>query len=132
MVNKAKQKAAQHLAVMAYKCLQENPEAGLPKLLKLFDVLDTKDSYKSGRDFIRTILRDPSNTWYRYLLAIWEDVDSEVRFTFFQTFFSTPAQRKGGSTAFKGGTLVQPSLGDTGGPNDKLQPSLHRVLGGRL
>lgn len=87
MVNKAKQKAAQHLAVMAYKSLQENPEAGLPKLLKLFDVLDTKDSYKSGRDFIRTILGDPSNTWYRYLLAIWEDVDSEVRFTFFQTFF---------------------------------------------
>lgn len=87
MVNKAKQKAAQHLAVMAYKSIQEHPEEGLPKLLKLFDVLDTKDSYKAGRDFVRQILADPSNPWYHYLLSIWEDLDSEVRYAFFQSFF---------------------------------------------
>jgi len=75
------------VAEFALNCLGENPEVGLPKLLKWVDMFDTKDAYKGARDFIRSILENPQGNWYRYIVSIWKDIDVEQRKVFFKTFF---------------------------------------------
>jgi MoaA/NifB/PqqE/SkfB family radical SAM enzyme len=86
-MNMVRQKSAELLADMALRYLNNNPQENLPKLLKLVDSMDTKDTYKAGRDKVRAILDSKEGNWYQYLLSFFSDIDDGIRKTFFKNFF---------------------------------------------
>jgi MoaA/NifB/PqqE/SkfB family radical SAM enzyme len=86
-MGKTKNQVTAKLASVALDYLGENPRENLPKLLNWADKIDTRDAYKGARDFIRNILDHPESNWYRYVLSLWDDIDTEVRKVLFRNFF---------------------------------------------
>lgn len=73
--------------VLAY--MDSDPEKNLPKLMSWVDRFDRHDAIKTQREVFHRILADPSNNWYKLILSVWDDIDPEVRKTFFQNFIVT-------------------------------------------
>lgn len=86
-MNIAKRRMVRLAGDIGLRYLEGNVEENLPKLMKLVDSFDTKNSYKEVRDFIRTIIEDKESNWYSYILSFFSDVDEEVLKTFYRTFF---------------------------------------------
>lgn len=68
---------------LAYAYLDSNPEKHMIKLLNLVDKLDRKKSIESQRKVFRDIIKDKDNNWYRFILGMWNDIDSGIRKAFF-------------------------------------------------
>ncbi|NCC90696.1 MAG: radical SAM protein, partial [Spirochaetia bacterium] len=86
-MNIAKRRMVRLAGDIGLRYLEGNVEENLPKLMKMVDSFDTKNSYKEVRDFIRTIIEDKESNWYSYILSFFKDVDEEVLKTFYRTFF---------------------------------------------
>jgi len=97
---KLKDKASAYILEKAYGYAAGNPEENLPKLLKWADEFDRGDNWKSQRDYFHTIVDDPGNTWYRYIMGLYQDIDPGVLRATFKNFLihasmaGYPAQRK--------------------------------------
>ena len=74
------------LIKQAYACLEQNPEANLPRLVELADKLDVTGAYKKQLSVVRKAVADPDNNWNRLVKSLWTDVDPYVRKTLFQNF----------------------------------------------
>lgn len=42
--------------------------------------------YEAERSFIRKIINDPGNVWYKFIMSLWSDVDDDCRATLFNNF----------------------------------------------
>ncbi|MFT4142963.1 MAG: radical SAM protein [Mobilitalea sp.] len=81
-----KEKALAMMTDLAYDYLNKNPEKRMIKLVDFVDKLDRKDSLKAQRKVFRKIIEDKDNNWNEYILSLWEDIDPEIRKTFFHNF----------------------------------------------
>ena len=70
----------------AISYLDKDPEKNLPRLLDWFDRFDRKDTLKSQRDLVRSVVTDPGNNWHKLVISLWEDIDPGVRNRFFENF----------------------------------------------
>lgn len=70
----------------ALKMIRTNPEKNIPKLMTLVDTLCPKDTLVGQRNAIREYISDPDNTWYKFILSLWDDVDDNCRETLFNNF----------------------------------------------
>ena len=70
----------------ALSYLDKDPEKNLPKLLDWFDRFDRKDTLKTQREMIRSVVMDPDNNWHKLVMSLWEDIDPGVRNRFFENF----------------------------------------------
>ena len=70
-----------------YDYLDKDPVNRLPKLGEQIDRYVKEGSTLSGQlSAIKTVLNDPSNNWYRFILDIFMNVDSGVRRAIFENF----------------------------------------------
>lgn len=69
-----------------YDYLEKNPEKNMGKIMDIVDKLDTKNTFKPARDFVRTIANEPDNIWYQYIVNLLKDIDKEVGKTIFKNF----------------------------------------------
>ncbi len=60
-----------------------DPEKNLPKLLKFIETLGWDEN--QTRVF-HSILDNPDNVWYQYLMSLWRDIDNDVLKTVFRNF----------------------------------------------
>ena len=69
-----------------YDYLEKNPEKNMSKIMDIVDRLDTKNTFEPARNFVRTIVNDPENIWYQYIVNLLKDIDKEVGKTIFKNF----------------------------------------------
>lgn len=67
--------------------LNKDPEKNIPKLLKWVEKFDTRKLYKGQISFIKNIVQDPENIWYKYIINIFNDIDKDFLKTTFKNFF---------------------------------------------
>lgn len=66
--------------------IKEDPETSLPKLIDWFDKIDKNDVMLGQRKAVREVIEDKDNNWHRYMMSLWDDIDTEVRQTFLKNF----------------------------------------------
>lgn len=71
---------------LAYFYLESNPQKNIPKLLNYIDCFDQKDNIASQIETIREVVEGKDNNWYRSILSIWSDIDTDVQKAFFLSF----------------------------------------------
>ena len=69
----------------ALNYISGDPETNLPKLLGWIDALGLKSFAQHSKTF-HDILDDPDNTWYKFIMGLWRDIDNEVLKSIFQNF----------------------------------------------
>ena len=70
----------------ALSYLDKDPEKNLPKLLDWFDRFDRKDTLKTQRDVIRSVVMDQDNNWHQLVMSLWMDIEPGVRNRIFENF----------------------------------------------
>lgn len=76
---------------IAYTYLDSNPEKNIPKLMGWVDKLDKNGTWVDQRRAVRETIENKDNNWYRLILSLWDDIDPEVRKTFFNNFIINSA-----------------------------------------
>ncbi len=66
--------------------LNDNPEKGFEKIMKLVGMLDDTDFFKGQRDIIQDVLGNPESNWYQLLASLWDDVHPNIRTALFEKF----------------------------------------------
>lgn len=95
-----KDKASSFVLEKAFGYISGNPKENLPKLMKWADNIDITGYWKSQRELFHTIVDDPENTWYQYIMGLYNDIDANVLQTTFKNFLINagmlgyPKQRK--------------------------------------
>ena len=95
-----KDKASAFVLEKAFGYIAGNPKENLPKLMKWADDFDITGYWKTQRELFHTIVDDPENTWYQYIMSLYNDIDPEVLQATFKNFLITasmlgyPKQRK--------------------------------------
>ena len=92
-----------------YAYLDKDPDTNIPKVLDYLQAHDKGGGISSQVDSVRQAISDPNNNWARLVKSLWTDIDA--------------AQRR---------ALVERALGHSDGPHVRLQPALHRLLGGGI
>lgn len=68
------------------RCLDNNPQENVPKLLGWLRKFDRDDYYKTAYDMIEGFIKDPDNNWNRLITSVYSDIDEGVRKTMFENF----------------------------------------------
>lgn len=68
----------------ALSYMDKDPERNLPRLLDWFDRLDKKDTFKTQRALVRSVVTDPGNNWNKLVMSFWSDIDPGVRNRLFE------------------------------------------------
>ena len=131
-----KYKAIKEIALKtALGYLEKDPEKNMPKLMNWVDKLagTGPDSFESQRAAVRAVVEDPTNNMHQLILNLFNDVDRDQLKTFFTNFILN-ANILGWPIA--GGipqeVQLQHPVGHSAGPHVRLQPALHRLLGGGI
>lgn len=71
----------------AYDYIDKDPRNRLPQVVSILEKFvpsgSTMDAQISG---IKEILSDPENTWNKFLMSLWTDIDDDVRRSIFENF----------------------------------------------
>lgn len=70
----------------AMEYVSGNPEENLPKLLKWGDEFDRSGNWESQRKVFHSIIDDPKNIWYQYIMQLYKDIDNDIIQTTFKNF----------------------------------------------
>jgi len=76
---------------MALDIIRHNPEKNLRKLMKCIDFLDRNDDLIAAREVAWDVIDNPDNIWNKFVMDLWEDIDDDVRCTFFENFIVNSA-----------------------------------------
>ncbi len=68
------------------RCLDDNPQENVPKLLGWLRKFDRDDYYKTAYDMIEGFIKDPENNWNRLITSLYTDIDGGVRKKMFENF----------------------------------------------
>ncbi|WKY43751.1 radical SAM protein [Eubacteriaceae bacterium ES2] len=63
-----------------------NPEVNIPKLLNWADEFDKEGNWRSQREVLHTIVDNPENIWYQYVMNLYRDIDNKVLQMTFRNF----------------------------------------------
>lgn len=66
--------------------LNENPEKGFDRIMKLVGMMDDTDFFKGQRDLIQEVLGNPDSNWYKLIMSLWTDVHPNIRAALFEKF----------------------------------------------
>ena len=83
-MEKMKSAAMETAVKTALAYLERDPEANIPKMMKLVDQVCPDDWYVSQRKAVRGVI-EQKNHWYDLMLKLY-DLDAGVRKTFFTNF----------------------------------------------
>ena len=124
-------KATDHVKRAAYNkavdYLLEDPENHVRKIMDLLDKAAPDDLFPSQRKAFRTAI-DSQNNWYQLIMKVL-DLNPEVRDTLLRTFIvDANLMARAGEESRK--ARLQHPLGGADGSHERLQPALHRLLGG--
>lgn len=95
-----KEKAESFLLEKAMNNIAGNPVENLPKLLSWVDSFDRENKWKEQRDILHSILDNPDNNWYQFIMNLYRDIDNKILQTTFRNFIINtgmigfPKQRK--------------------------------------
>ena len=67
-------------------CLDEDPEKGLPKILRWAEKFDKDGKNAHLIKPFRAIINDPDNNWNILIRSLWTDIDPDVLKVFFENF----------------------------------------------
>ncbi len=81
-----KEKVLSVIVNCAYDYLDHDPKKRMPKMVKMVDKLDRKNNLKTQREVFRKIINNEDDNWNKYIFGMWEDIDPDVRKTFFRNF----------------------------------------------
>lgn len=70
----------------AMNYISGDPGTNLVKLYDLITKMGWDASFKEHRDYFRGVLCDPENTWNKFLVSLWSDIDIDVLKTTFKNF----------------------------------------------
>ena len=98
----------------AFSYIGKNPEENAPKLMAWVDKFagDGPNSFPTQRAAVRKVINDKDNNMHHLVMDIMKDTDPE-----------------GGKPQE---VWLQHSVGDPARPDFRLQPALHRLLGGGI
>ena len=119
----------------AFSYIGKNPEENAPKLMAWVDKFagDGPDSFPAQRAAVRKVINDKDNNMHQLVMDIMKDTDPEVLKATFMNFFLNaniigwPKQeenRKKYNCNIPWAILLDPDF--------RLQPALHRLLGGGI
>jgi MoaA/NifB/PqqE/SkfB family radical SAM enzyme len=83
---KVKQKIEAFALNQAMNYIAGNPEKNLPKLYDWLCNIGWGKDMEPVKDGIGAVLADPDNTWYKFIMDLWRDVDNDVLKTMFSNF----------------------------------------------
>ena len=63
-----------------------NPKENLPKLLGMLDRSPWSKGFAPQSKVLHSILDDPENVWYQFIMNLWRDVDNDILKTIFRNF----------------------------------------------
>lgn len=69
---------------VAYKYLDRDPEANMPKLMDWVDRYTDDDILVKQRKIFRQIITTKDDNWYKLLYSLWDDIDDDVRKALFE------------------------------------------------
>lgn len=81
-----KDKVSAFVLDKAFGYIAGNPEENLTKLMKWADDFDRAGNWKQQREFFHTIVDNQENTWHRYIISLYNDIDSKVLQATFKNF----------------------------------------------
>ena len=81
-----KGKAQAFALSQAMNYISGDPEKNLPKLLAWVDHIGWGKDFETVRDIVHTVLDDPENIWYQYIMDLWKDIDNDILKTIFRNF----------------------------------------------
>ena len=82
---KIKEKISSFALNKALDYVSGNPETNIPKLLNWIDSLGIK-TFAPVSNALHSVLDNPDNNWYEYIMNIWWDIDNDVLKALFQNF----------------------------------------------
>ena len=119
----------------AFSYIGKNPEENAPKLMAWVDKFagDGPNSFPTQRAAVRKVINDKDNNMHQLVMDIMKDTDPEVLKATFMNFFLNaniigwPKQEE-----IPQEVQLQHPVGDPARPDFRLQPALHRLLGGGI
>lgn len=113
-----------------FKYVYKDPETNLRKLMDWGDSF-ANGSFPAQRALIRRIIEDENHPYHAYILHMFNDIDVSVMTKISENFFyQCQSCRLAHPAGTAGEVQLQYSLGDPAGSHQRLQPALHRLLGG--
>lgn len=85
---------------LAYSYLNANPDKNMPKILNIIEKFDKELLYSQQINFVKNILNDKNNIWYKYMKDLWTNIDEGQRKKLFENFIinasikGSPIQKK--------------------------------------
>jgi len=70
--------------VLAY--LDADPENNIPKIIDWVEKFDKDGVVDRQLNTIKDVLDDPNSNWYKLVMSLWSDIDTDVRKTLFENF----------------------------------------------
>ncbi len=71
--------------------LDSSPEENAPKVLNWVRKFDREDYYHNAYDMVEEALKDPTNNWYKLIMSLYSDIDTDVRKKAFENFIINSA-----------------------------------------
>ena len=119
---------------MRFSFLESDPEANIPKIVRWVEKFDRKGIYSAAYPYIEEIANDPDNIWVQlYKEPLHGHLIQACVKNIFRNFILNSAiagfnRRAENEKKYNCNVAV----GNTDGPYQLLQPSLRRMLGGRI
>ena len=70
----------------AMNYISGNPQENLPKLLNLVEKTGITKGFDGQMELFHNVVDDPDNTWNKFAMGLWEDIDNDVLKTVFRNF----------------------------------------------
>ncbi len=71
----------------AIKYLEKDPEKNVPKIVEWVNRFSPDESFRTQREYMTEIVNDPDSVWYKVIMDIMHNVDTDVMKTIFTNFF---------------------------------------------
>ncbi len=69
------------------KYLEKDPEKNVPKIVDWVNRFSPDESFRTQREYMTEIVNDPDSVWYKVVMDIMHNVDTDVMKTVFTNFF---------------------------------------------
>lgn len=116
---------------LAMNYVLKDPAHNLSRLVDVVEKFDVAQEHSGQLKVVRPMAADPENNWNQFVVKLCEEIDHEVLKATVRNFFfnaSVLGMRKQAESP--GEVRLQCALGHPHGPHLRLQPPLHRLLGG--
>lgn len=69
-----------------YDYIDKNPEENLRKVVDLMERFVPSGDYDNMLSIIKGVVANPENSWHKFAMGLWTDIDDDIRKAFFENF----------------------------------------------